>query len=320
VTQPANPKRRWYHLTPNRLIIGLLAVEVLLLLSEQFQWFAFNEKKGWTVLVAVAAVCVAVFVMLLWLGASLLFRWRFQFTVRSLVVLVVAVAVPCCWLTVKMRGAERQRQAVEAIEKAGGRVIYHHQRTERGYAAMEANPPAPVWLRELVGDDFFADVDDVGFNFSERISDVVLEHVNGLRTLIFLELSATQATDAGLEHLVGLTRLEWLGLVGTQVTDDGLEYLKGLTNLEWLTLDDTQVSDGGLENLKGLTQLEILWLSSTRVTDTGLQHLKGLTKLEYLNLHGTQVTSQGIKELQEALPNCEIIWDEESPQPPHDQP
>jgi hypothetical protein len=43
-----NPNRRWYHLTPDRFFIGLLVVQVLLLLSERFRWFAFNEKKGWT--------------------------------------------------------------------------------------------------------------------------------------------------------------------------------------------------------------------------------------------------------------------------------
>jgi len=105
----SRPKRRWYHITPDRLIYGLFAVEGFLLLSERFQWFAFNEKKGWTVLIAVAAVCLVVVVMLLWLVVSLLFRWPFQFSLRSLVVLVVAVAIPCCWLTVKMREAERQR-------------------------------------------------------------------------------------------------------------------------------------------------------------------------------------------------------------------
>jgi hypothetical protein len=44
-------KPRWYHLTPARFFLGLLAVQVLLLLSERFQWFTFNEKKGWTVLI-----------------------------------------------------------------------------------------------------------------------------------------------------------------------------------------------------------------------------------------------------------------------------
>ena len=50
------PNRRWHHLTPDRLFIGLLVVQVFLLLSERFKWFAFNERKGWTVLIAVGVV------------------------------------------------------------------------------------------------------------------------------------------------------------------------------------------------------------------------------------------------------------------------
>lgn len=49
--QPATPKLRWFHLTPGQLLVVLLVVEGVLLMSERFQWFAFNEKKGWTVLI-----------------------------------------------------------------------------------------------------------------------------------------------------------------------------------------------------------------------------------------------------------------------------
>jgi membrane protein YdbS with pleckstrin-like domain len=89
-----NLKFRWYRLTPDRFVIGLLVVECLLWLSERFQWFSFNAHKGWTVLFAVAVVGLAFLVMLLWFIAALLFRWRFQFSIRSLLVLTVAVVVP----------------------------------------------------------------------------------------------------------------------------------------------------------------------------------------------------------------------------------
>ena len=49
---PPKPNHRWYHVTPDRVILGLLAVQVFLLLSERFQWLAFNEKKGWTLLIS----------------------------------------------------------------------------------------------------------------------------------------------------------------------------------------------------------------------------------------------------------------------------
>ena len=70
--------RRWYHLTPDRFIFGLIVVQAVLLLSQQFQWFSFNEKKGWTVLIGMAAVCLTVLVMFLWFTVSLLFRSRFH--------------------------------------------------------------------------------------------------------------------------------------------------------------------------------------------------------------------------------------------------
>ena len=77
-------KLRWYRLTPNRLVLGLLAVEAFLLLSNWGGWFPFNQHKGWTVLMAVAAVGLTFLWMLLWFAAALLFRCRFQYSLRSL--------------------------------------------------------------------------------------------------------------------------------------------------------------------------------------------------------------------------------------------
>ena len=237
---------------------------------------------------------------------------RFRFSLRTLLIVVVLLSVGLGWFAVRMRQAERQRKAVEAIREVGATVTYDYARDDIEYiwlAPPREHPSAPTWLRELVGDDFLADVDDVHFNFHEEVGDVELEHVSVLRKLTCLELSATQVTDVGTEHLTGLIRLEWLDLSGTHVTDDGLQHLKGLTNLEYLDLSDTQVTDGGLENLKGLTKLDSLMLCGTQVTDVGLQRLKRLTNLEYLALHGTHITKEGIEELRKALPNCEIIWE-----------
>ena len=111
----AAAKARWYRLTPDRAILGLLAVELLLLASQWGDWLAFNHHKGWTVLIAVAAVGVVVLVLLLWLVVSLLFRRRFQYSLRLLLLLVVAVATACSWLTTEVQQARKQRAAVVAI-------------------------------------------------------------------------------------------------------------------------------------------------------------------------------------------------------------
>jgi hypothetical protein len=92
--QPAmpKPKLRWFYPTPGRLLVVLLAVEGILLLSER--WF----PKGCAVLIAIAAIGVFLVLMLLWFVVSLIFYWRFQFSIRSLLLLTVAVAIPCSWL------------------------------------------------------------------------------------------------------------------------------------------------------------------------------------------------------------------------------
>ena len=65
---------RWIRPSPDSLVLALLAVLGILFVSERFQWFAFNEKKGWTVLIAVATVAAFLLLMLLWLAVALVFR------------------------------------------------------------------------------------------------------------------------------------------------------------------------------------------------------------------------------------------------------
>ena len=104
------PHRCWLHPTPDRSVLALLAVEGLLWLSDRLGWPTWH--KGYAVLTAVASVGAAMLMILGWFGVAMVFRWRFQFSIRSLLVLVVAVAVPRSWLAVEMRRAERQREAV----------------------------------------------------------------------------------------------------------------------------------------------------------------------------------------------------------------
>lgn len=279
------PNRRWLRFTPDRLILGLLAVEGFLWLSERFRWFPFNEHKGWTVLIAVVSVGVAFLVMLLWFVASLLCRWRFQFSIRCLLVLVVVVAIPCSWLAAEMKKARQQREEVAAIEGLGICVAYGYKFDQIGgqWPLGREELPGHPWLRCFLGDDFFADVVDVSFFDSE-------------------------VNDAVLEHLTVLPRLQDLTLFSSRVSDLGLEFIGKLTQLEHLTVADSHITDCGLKHLTRLTQLQYLCLDGNDITDTGLDHLKGLTKLEYLSLRDTRVTAEGVKKLQQALPNCEIFW------------
>ena len=71
--------------------VVLLAVEGLLWLSERFHWL----PKGWPVVIAIGAVGALLLLMSVSFAAALLFHWRFQYGILSLLVLTVAVALPC---------------------------------------------------------------------------------------------------------------------------------------------------------------------------------------------------------------------------------
>ncbi len=60
---------RWFHPTPDRCVVGLLAVEGLLWVWEWFQW----SPKGWPVLIALATIGAAMLLMLVWLAVALIF-------------------------------------------------------------------------------------------------------------------------------------------------------------------------------------------------------------------------------------------------------
>jgi hypothetical protein len=103
-------------------LIGLLAVQIFLLLSERFQWFAFNEKKGWTVLIAVGVTGLTVLALLLWLAMSSFLRRGFQFNFRFLLLFVVVLSVPLGWFSWQMReGMARLREALPSFASMVGR-------------------------------------------------------------------------------------------------------------------------------------------------------------------------------------------------------
>jgi hypothetical protein len=198
--QPATPKPklRWFYPTPSRLLIILLAVEVALLLSERFQWFAFNEKKGWTVLIAVAAVGLFLLLMLLWFIVSLIFRWHFQFSIRSLLVLAIAVAVPSSWLAVEMKWAKEQKESVEVLGKLGCVLWYDCQWKRQEAVDLTPGPR---------GDDYSEDVVYVSID-NRKLNNHVLEVIRDLKHLQILKFCDTSITDADLEYIQGLKQLE----------------------------------------------------------------------------------------------------------------
>jgi len=324
MSNPQDPKPRWYRLTPDRLLLALLPIVGILWLSDHFRWFPLNEHKNWTVLIAVAAVCLTVLLLLVWFSIGLVSRLRFQFSIRSMLVFVAVVAVVCSWFSVRMQQAEKQRATAEEIEKGEGGVTYDYELDSFGNFAFSTSPSAPAWLRDLLGDDFFAEIVQVSFsepvyfskgNFNwEGINelqdppiDAELERIKHLPKVQVVNLHNSVVTDAGLKHIGDLTQLVELHISYTHITDAGLQHIEGLTQLQELYLDNNRITDAGLGHIKRLRQLKKLGLSNTSVADSGIENLKGLSRLQLLDLCGTEVTDAGLELLPRRHPQLQAL-------------
>ena len=95
-------------------------------------------------------VCRGTAASILWFVGALLFRRRFQFGIRSLLLLALIVALLCGWMTVKIRAAKEQHDAVEAI-KGDGWILNEVRFSTITVARFGSGKPAePKWLRELL--------------------------------------------------------------------------------------------------------------------------------------------------------------------------
>jgi Leucine-rich repeat (LRR) protein len=202
--------------------------------------------------------------------------------------------------------ARVQRDAVAAIESAGGRVVYDWQ-LNNGRLNPIGQPWAPKPLVDACGVDYFGRAVRVRWDpyrpgFYEGVACV-----KDLSQIQKLDLSGTIATDEEVAHLRGLTELRRLDLSLTHITPESLAHLERLRNLEFLSLMNTSVADTGLIHLKGLTNLQVLSLDSTDVTDAGLAHLAGLLKLRELSLARTEITDAAIRHLS-GLTNLRRLW------------
>jgi hypothetical protein len=143
------------------------------------------------------------------------------------------------------------------------------------------------------------------------ITDAGLAEVGKLENLQVLWLAETRITDAGVAKVDKLSNLRLVDLAETRVTDACAPTLRKFPRLRGLWLNATAISDVGLREIGDLHNLTLLDLEGTKITDSGLPKLAGLQKLERLGVAKTKVTDEGVKQLQQSLPQTQIVRDRE---------
>jgi internalin A len=237
-------------------------------------------------------------------------RWL-RFGLGTLFLVSTAVIIPIALLS---GGASRQRRAVEMVHRLGGEVAYHHQRTGTGvfdgfYSGAE--PAAPVWLRQLLGDDYFVTAAQIWIDRSSESTKLKrddLTLLTGLSHLERLQITCAPLQDEDLEQIGKLSRLEELELDGSRISDEGLSHLTRLTRLKKLSLgadlEDTptgapRVTDAGMRYLQGFKELQSLFLENSQLTEDAITQLAALQDIESLSVcfaPGTNAKLQWLKQ------------------------
>ena len=100
------PNRRWLRLTPDRVVVALLALEGFLILSERFSGSP-SAGTGLDGADRLAAPSWRSFVlMFLWFLLPWFSAGGSNSASSALLLLVVVVALPCSWLAAEMRAGE----------------------------------------------------------------------------------------------------------------------------------------------------------------------------------------------------------------------
>lgn len=311
------PKWPWRLVSPTTFLLLLVVGEVLLLLSDRFDWLAINERKGWTVLLCVAFALAAVLLLASYSVVRLIARRSMQFNLSDVLIFVWALAIPCSWLAAELRAADRQRETNAATRAEGFSCFYDYAVTTPGRLQMFSGSRPVPFLNERLGEDFFHNIvaaqpradshlrllcqqTEIHTLLADhsQITDAGLESVAGLTSLRWLDLSdSPQVSSAGMKHLHDLSQLEFVNLRRTDVTDEGLAHLQGKKYLLRLDLGMTKVTGTGLRHIMASTQLRELHFWGNPVEDDSLAALRGMTRLRKLDLGGALVTDAGLKHL-----------------------
>lgn len=246
-------------------------------------------------------------------------RRRCQFSLRTLLASTLVLGALLGWIAIKFENARRQRAALAAIERFGGKIQY-----------VFRDPPS-IWKCALIDDEVASEVCSIQLPSKRTEAIECLKLCKKVRHLRGVNIKAANLEAADLADLRQIAGLQTIAAISTPLADEISALASSMPNLCVLQfmnasasdegvrklaeakglvmvaiIGSPEVGDDGLATLARLPNLRILSLERTSVTDAGLAHLEKLTTLRRLNLTATSVTAAGIAKLRESLPDCKI--------------
>jgi hypothetical protein len=143
--------------------------------------------------------------------------WRRpRISVRTLMIVVLMFGGGLGWVAHVARLARNQREVVATVTAAGTLAFYDCEYVD-GEIDWEAKPPAPQWLLDRVGVDYFYNL--VYVWFEGNVTDEFLDRVSHLNRLEELDLRGSTLTDGHWKIIKALPNLRALSLVRVPLTD-----------------------------------------------------------------------------------------------------
>lgn len=203
---------------------------------------------------------------------------RLRLTVRVMMALVAALGlVLAVWIT----RARAQRDAVAALGRMGGVVLYDFE--FRGVESPKGPGRRPGRLGRWLGVDFAHDVTKVTF-FGRPIPPEADPLLRRLPRLEALARRNSPLAEGELGRICGIATIRELDLSFTDLGDEGIGQLARLEGLRRLRLGGTRITDGGVAALAACRRLEDLDLFGARLTREGIGRLAGITGLRRVRL------------------------------------
>jgi hypothetical protein len=222
-------------------------------------------------------------------------RWL-RFSLRTLFVLLTVAGIALGYVAWRVNVVRNQRQVLAEIQKLNASISFVHNVTPPRL------PPGPPWLRRILGEDFFYEVDQIAI-FNDRATDDTLARIASLSRCDSLIVRSNQITDVGMKHLLRIRKMRSLEIESPRVTVAGFERLRDFP-VEALHLRGANVDDTWMPQIARLRHVLYLSIRRTNVTDAGLAELRTATGLRRIF---TNIQGDGVEELKKALPNCQLL-------------
>ena len=210
---------------------------------------------------------------------------RFRLTTiliaTALIAIVLAVLVP-----VNRHASLQHRKFLDLAGTPGVYdVCYENEHAINHRQLFSSLPPSrPKWLVNLLGDGYFYDISQFGLETSKDPNPLLVD-----------------ACDIG--------KLRLIKIVNCEITPDSVETISQMKDLVWLNLAFSKIDDERFEQLAGMTQLKIIDLRGTNVSQNSIDVFSKFSSLEYLYLNQDRFDKSSLKSLQEAVPNCNILFE-----------